>query len=1678
MSLLKKVFLLAIFIIGGNGYTQCVKPITSNHNVNQWDDLINFKLDGRINNNIKFVQTIDGLGEQELNLDYYSIIIDKPENIDEFWEDFRINLTELIFEDGKIETLYGSIESYDPNNNVKWESDKPKGALMSFVMANFGFIHKERGSVVVSCHTDTQWVFTTVTTDKDGFHPVSGNRAFGYYDNLDGSITIYTKGADRLTITDKWKEIVQPRIGWRSITLLGGDHIWKTFLKGIEKKYRKLKPRNKIDGIIKTIPYGKPHEPDYLELFWKDINEFLFPIDSKENLTDFKNGIKDYPANKEMYKKNFQNKVLIAKINSSKESIPLKGQKTTNEKNTFSIDYYKGMLWAFEYEKSLNQQLAFYSDFDEFPKTILQNNSIDNLANSLFARNLSKTIIFENHNNISFDDIKFTSIAPAYYENELKKILPNYNLIIKNITNNAEAEIFRLLETEIEKYKDEILQSELNSLAQENDISPEMIDGILKLNDLINKKITWEEFEGLMRDYIFQYVYQAALLSGNCLCTPPKCSVFEAVCTSYYYYNKINDWDGSLADVLSLLNEYYPELEQFAETYEYYEALEAYKNNIEEAIKLYENVEKIKIVVKSFETISSSLDNLKSINIENSIKNDYTERFDNYYSVLNKLPLNSSEIVKYRNLDSKKSLLISDIQKIKKLINEIITSLLVIDNEFSDLFDMDNFLTNYIHSLEKLSKIATEKLVPVINNYNDVFSENDKAVFKMLNTINKVNALSNTFLDDILNGINIQSLQDATSNVYILTNSLNLQDSIINLTNFNNRKLLTHKDKSFIYNSNYSNLLTKIDSLYDFQSKRDIRQRFNESKSAFFFFRQFPPYFYDKLSEKLNSYNEYSDFRKITTNYRGWVMGDVHPQNFGTIMPMDNSGSLNIVMNDPDDGGEGSLFQDYIRFMVGSELLDLGVLSKNYDRIVEAYLDGLNLKNRPLSISSEELISNKDFYRNRRIKQSKLSGATFRKDKYLVPIQLTRKLNSSDSILAIKKIRKFFHKEAQFEDGYKYKRLKGGSGGNGRWEVLVSLKLDDINGHSLERNFYWIEFKMLGLIPGNYPSSQIDYKSFKSKKDLINNAKNRYRANIIVGQGLNALPLYKFVDTDDGPAMMRYRSEGNQFYPVDILRYYDKEALVDVIVDQSYILGKIQRKGYDIWNDENQIKTNILNYVELISKINKAKLKKLVEEMRFELETDFLTIQKTDNDLLKDIYSAYEFKGQEVKKFQKLVEDQYFDYLNFNEGSKLNQIEIQKFKNDTSSISKSKELIISKFIRENESTIKSEIKIDNPKKLGIYQINFRPTDLTYNEKQKGWSKKSFEYILLANVSNDTLVFEKLEFRNGVKHKFSENLSIPKGNLLLIAKNVEAVKARYNFDHLESPIIYESDFHSSALGAKEYIELVNYTKDKYDRIVEEKLISLSYNFEDSLDDSGFVVNMGISNEIGELLKFPKWSFFKPETNYGMLGDLKPIALNFRSSSGDMNDFFILKNHSEKQLNTQGLKIIGKQINYNFNSILSPNEIVILCQDTVALRTKYNVAKSTKVYEYNGRLSNKKEEIKLKLFNSQDTTTVWKIKYHKDWFSKNNGKTKMIVPNNVCEKFELLQEKTGWKETILENSLDKIQENCYKPIYVNLCGDRKIDEIWEQPIQNDSIGVFKCFKVNGNIMPVLIDSFPKN
>jgi hypothetical protein len=202
------------------------KPSTnpSDNDPKDWNQLVQWTHPHADQEGVLRVQAIeDGMGP--INLDFYSITFKKhsTKSLSDMFLDLRKHFDLFAHRaagpyEGEAPTYFlpyrGDGTVTDPlgaRNKSLWESAQPTGAVMSFVLDNhtpalaFAATLKgmkivlEQGDVVVTCAAPMQFIFSTVYTRADGFHPVNGNRGFGIRDNNDGSWTFYTMGADRET---------------------------------------------------------------------------------------------------------------------------------------------------------------------------------------------------------------------------------------------------------------------------------------------------------------------------------------------------------------------------------------------------------------------------------------------------------------------------------------------------------------------------------------------------------------------------------------------------------------------------------------------------------------------------------------------------------------------------------------------------------------------------------------------------------------------------------------------------------------------------------------------------------------------------------------------------------------------------------------------------------------------------------------------------------------------------------------------------------------------------------------------------------------------------------------------------------------------------------------------------------------------------------------------------------------------------------------------------------------------------------------------------------------------------------------------------------------------------------------------------------------------------------------
>lgn len=211
-----------------------------------WTELEHFSANPGLNQLIQKVETINGMGYGKLNIDFFSVTIDsKGDNASSLFKTIYSNLNSIVFSGSSY-----SVSPYDTNNASKWNSNAPKGAIMTFTLAEIPHVMPlERGSVVLSCITDIDFIFSTVVTEKDGLHPVAGNRAFGVRDNGNGSLTIYTKAADRIVNAGIFGQL--PESG-RELIFNNGRQVWLRLLDNISAKYSDRNPRGRTEFGVRV----------------------------------------------------------------------------------------------------------------------------------------------------------------------------------------------------------------------------------------------------------------------------------------------------------------------------------------------------------------------------------------------------------------------------------------------------------------------------------------------------------------------------------------------------------------------------------------------------------------------------------------------------------------------------------------------------------------------------------------------------------------------------------------------------------------------------------------------------------------------------------------------------------------------------------------------------------------------------------------------------------------------------------------------------------------------------------------------------------------------------------------------------------------------------------------------------------------------------------------------------------------------------------------------------------------------------------------------------------------------------------------------------------------------------------------------------------------------------------
>ncbi|SUX48772.1 hypothetical protein [Chryseobacterium indoltheticum] len=251
----------------------------ANHSVPQTvkDKMQNIKNQTSYYNNWMITDLDDGLGAR-LNMDLFPVKITTMPNkpgtnqkytTEEFFQFFRKNINLFAEKFSPIKD-----DSYGIDDTALWFSNNPLGALIHIK------IPADDGTVVCSGYYSNTWIFSTVKAPldwyHDGIHPVAGNRAFSYYTNPnDGSVTIYTRGVDRVSrnYSDNTAVLNHILLNFtiEQAAFMGADNLWTDMQEKL-KKY--IEDNGGQAGIVPAVKY----RPKYSKI--KDYIKGKLPITS------------------------------------------------------------------------------------------------------------------------------------------------------------------------------------------------------------------------------------------------------------------------------------------------------------------------------------------------------------------------------------------------------------------------------------------------------------------------------------------------------------------------------------------------------------------------------------------------------------------------------------------------------------------------------------------------------------------------------------------------------------------------------------------------------------------------------------------------------------------------------------------------------------------------------------------------------------------------------------------------------------------------------------------------------------------------------------------------------------------------------------------------------------------------------------------------------------------------------------------------------------------------------------------------------------------------------------------------------------------------------------------------------------------------------------------------------
>jgi hypothetical protein len=240
--------------------------------IHDWTDLSSFELSGaplqRIqDSDLWEVHDIAEASGARVNLDYFSIHLEQMPTInglqvspEELFEHFRTEINDFA----------DKFTPQSPADLAMWNSSAPLSTILNIRLLAEPITGSALadGDVICAQYEPCCWIFSTLRSSNGltggGYHPVSGNRKFGYTFE-DGVFVLYTQGADRTTT---WYHSLNNS----EMAFSAGDEFWRE----MQAKFKAFAEAN--GGW--TVPNNETSEvsirPDWAEV--KDLLTSPTPI--------------------------------------------------------------------------------------------------------------------------------------------------------------------------------------------------------------------------------------------------------------------------------------------------------------------------------------------------------------------------------------------------------------------------------------------------------------------------------------------------------------------------------------------------------------------------------------------------------------------------------------------------------------------------------------------------------------------------------------------------------------------------------------------------------------------------------------------------------------------------------------------------------------------------------------------------------------------------------------------------------------------------------------------------------------------------------------------------------------------------------------------------------------------------------------------------------------------------------------------------------------------------------------------------------------------------------------------------------------------------------------------------------------------------------------------------------